>query len=277
MPSSTVQQPPTLPAQDKNAQLVAKQKAHFDKIASVYHQARQHPNYLLLKDLIWGEFFRHFSPTFPQGKRLRVLEAMCGFSDGQAILARHLQSPFDYTGFDYSSTVVDIMHKERPELHIYQQDITQFESRESYDIIILLGGLHHVPHAAGKAVEKLCTALAPGGYFINAEPTNANVLIKLVRDGIYRRHDFFDDETEQAFSVRQLFSFFKHAGLKQSCALFPGLLAYIFYFNPDAFPYLNIGGSRMVRGLWAIDRLFARNIIGRYLSFATLSSWQKPL
>ena len=57
--------------------------------------------------------------------------------------------------------------------------------------------------------------------------------------------------------------------------VYPGLLAYILYYNPDAFPALNIGGKFLVKGLFALDRLFWSGWIGRKLTFATMTIWKR--
>jgi len=73
-----------------------------------------------------------------------------------------------------------------------------------------------------------------------------------------------------------LSAFFTDAGLAPKDLCFPGLSAYVLYYNPDAFPKLNLGGKKLVKTLFNLDRLFLRNTIGRVFSFATLSLWQKP-
>jgi hypothetical protein len=69
---------------------------------------------------------------------------------------------------------------------------------------------------------------------------------------------------------------FTDAGLHSELICYPGLLSYIMYYNPDAFPALNIGGKSLVSLLYAFDKLFYKNPVGRALSFATLSVWSKP-
>jgi hypothetical protein len=121
----------------------------------------------------------------------------------------------------------------------------------------------------------LTSALRRGGYFINLEPTNGNSIARMVRERIYERNSLFDEKTERAFDVDTLFSFFQNAGLSLSKVMYPGLLSYVLYYNPDAFPSLNLGGERCVRAAFAADRLFFRTALGRILSFATLTAWRK--
>jgi SAM-dependent methyltransferase len=255
------------------ADKIEQQRAHFNKIAQTYYDARRDPNHLLIKKLIWLEFFRRWPG--PRHDGLKVLEPMCGFAEGKDIIEQGLGVTVSYSGFDYSDEVVTKIHQTRPDLDIRCADVTKFEPAETYDIIILLGGLHHVPDAASIAVARLAAGLRPGGYFINLEPTHGNTLFRMVRDAIYQRNRLFDEKTERAFFVGDLFKIFEDAGFEYADSMNPGLLSHILYYNPDAFPYLNWGGARTVRTVFAVDRPFLRNTIGRFLSFATLSLWRK--
>jgi hypothetical protein len=125
-------------------------------------------------------------------------------------------------------------------------------------------------------VRNLAPGLRPGGLFINLEPTHGNPVTKAVRDRIYRRNALFDERTERAFGVGELYAMFRGAGLELVEAQHPGLLSYVLYYNPDAFPNLNLGGERCVRAAFALDRPFLRTFVGRRLSFATLTLWRKP-
>jgi SAM-dependent methyltransferase len=201
---------------------------------------------------------------------------MCGFGEGRKIL----QQPscnIEYCGFDYSEEVVSLINKEEPSLHIHQADATTIELEENqYDIIILIGGLHHVPRSASDVIRRLVVGLKPGGYFINLEPTHGNFLFRIVREFIYRRNSLFDEETEQAFSVDELKTMFEKAQLEERYISYPGLLSYVLFYNPDAFGILNRGPRWFVDFTFAIDRVFYRTWIGRTFSFATLSVWVRP-
>lgn len=206
----------------------------------------------------------------------RVLEAMCGIGEGKFLIEKNLQVATDWQGFDYSPNMVEAAKQIHGDDRVFQADATTFIPDQQYDAILIIGGLHHVHWGAADVVRNLSSALAPGGYFIAFEPTHANPLYKLVRDRIYAKSSFFDQETERAFHVRELWSFFKDAGLRHEHDLNFGLSAYTLYYNPDAFPLLNKGPTWLVSWLWSIDRLFAHNIIGRFFSFATLTLWRKP-
>lgn len=253
---------------------IERQAAHFDGIAETYLKSRQHRNHLTFKDLMWREFLDRKPYLKLEGQR--VLEPMCGYGDGRKILSAHLGTAFDYRGFDYSGAVIDRLRELEPDIAVSHQDVTRFEAHEDYDLIILLGGLHHVPSHAARVVGKLASALKPGGYFISLEPTDGNPVLAGVRRWIYRRNKLFDEETERSFPMAEYRAMFDSAGLHLVDDFYPGLLAYVLYYNPDAFPLLNIGGPGLVRALWTLERPFRRGAFGRVFSFATLSLWRKP-
>jgi SAM-dependent methyltransferase len=256
-------------------ELVERQKDHFNSIADRYHKARQGQNHLYLKRRMWNDVFADLGDF--KGRQIDMLEPMCGFCDGLDIISRHLTPNVRYKGFDYSDSVVETVRRERPGIDVWQADVTKYLPEEyAFDLIVIIGGLHHTPRDAARIVRNLAPALRPGGMLVNFEPTHGNAIFKSVRDQVYRRNSLFDDHTEQAFAIRDLLGMFEGAGLRMRKILYPGLLSYVLYYNPDAFPFLNIGGRSLVAATYALDKLFYKNALGRTLSFATLSVWTKP-
>ncbi len=252
---------------------VDQQREHFESISDTYFNARQHPNHLLCKKLMWEFFFKKNAHVLPVDAQ--VIEPMCGYSEGKAILEEHCGANFDYTGFDFSSSLVERAKEKFPSANVYVQDVTKFEGHEQYDLMILIGGLHHVYAHVSSVMKRLVNALKPGGYMINLEPTQNNPIYRLARQRIYRNNDLFDDDTEQAFDLPELNKLYVDAGFAVRDQIFPGLLAYVMYYNPDAFPALNIGSSKAVRFLFALEKPFYRSWLARKMSFATLSLLQK--
>ena len=253
--------------------LVERQRNHFNQIADRYRVGRSTANHLFLKELLWATAFGDI--TRFRGKSIDVLEPMCGFADGMLIAQRYLSDKTNYTGYDYSDEVIKSL-KEEGLSNVWQADATVYEPPEAaYDAIILFGGLHHTPDHASVIVDRCARSLKRGGLFINFEPTFGNTLFKTVREWIYNRNSLFDAVTERQFGVEELLDKFRNAGLTPVKVLFPGLVSYVLFYNPDAFPYLNIGGTRLVKMSFQMDRLFFDKAIGRLLSFATLSVWER--
>jgi len=100
-------------------------------------------------------------------------------------------------------------------------------------------------------------------------------MTRWARERIYDKNTLFDEQTERGFSVVELLDFFKYANFVPERILFPSLLSYVLYYNPDAFPLLNFGGKMAVKSAFRFDELFMENRVGRALSFATFSVWKK--
>ncbi len=249
------------------------QRLHFNSISQRYKSARSNESHQELKNLIWADALQDLKLD-AHGDTV-VLEPMCGFAEGRKILSQALGADFQYHGFDYSDSVVEDLQRSDPSINVEQADVTSFDTDQRFDIIILIGGLHHVPDNAAEVVRNMARLLKPGGIFINLEPTHGNPITRWVRDAIYQRNSLFDQETERAFAVEELQSMFEAAGLSHKLMTFPGLLTYILYYNPDAFPALNKGGVAWVQRLYALERPLYQTRIARWLSFATLSIWQK--
>lgn len=254
--------------------LVEQQRTHFNGISEQYFSARRHPNHLLLKDLIWARFLERNASIAAEVKR--VLEPMCGMAEGHEIIGKNLVSDFTYLGFDYSESMVAIARERKPGLAIEWNDVTTYQPANGlFDLIILIGGLHHVYSHTPVVLANLRKSLRPGGYFLSFEPTHDNWLARRARQRIYQTNQLFDADTEQGFEYRDLQHHFRNAGFEKVDEVYPGLLAYVLYYNPDAFPMLNVGGRFLVKSLFAFDRLFWANRIGRKFSFATIGLWRR--
>jgi len=256
----------------KQTDAIEHQRHHFEGIAKLYQQSRKNTNHLTFKNLMWQAFL---SDKDFQKEELAVLEPMCGDASGKRILTEHLPNIINYTGFDYSEIMITMARRQAPDLTLSVQDITQFECEQKFDLIILLSGLHHVYHHASAILAKLYDMLNPNGYFINLEPTSNLWCLNKARSLIYRKNRLFDAETEQDFSVHELNHLFIVNNFSLVDQIYPGLLAYILYYNPEAFPLLNMGNPWFVRLIFNLEKGFYRSTLGRKLSFATLSLWQK--
>lgn len=252
--------------------LVEQQREHFDSIADKYFSARQNKNHLRFKRLIWQKFFKDFEW---KKKETLVLEPMCGYSEGRKILSENLNTNIIYEGFDYSQPLIDEVKKKEPQLNVYKQDITKFKPKKKYNIIIIIGGLHHVYRHTDLVLKTLKNSLKEGGYFIALEPTQNNIFFKIIRDKIYSKNDLFDSETEKAYDLKTLNNHFEKNGFEIEKQIYPGLLGYILYYNPDAFPVLNKGSERLVNMVFALENFFYTNFIGKFFSFATMSLLKK--
>ncbi|MFN0318226.1 MAG: class I SAM-dependent methyltransferase [Burkholderiales bacterium] len=253
---------------------VERQARHFEGIASRYLAARGGISHLEMKSLLWRDFFGTNLSLL--NSPARVLEPMCGYAEGYSILSSYLPHKFSYVGFDYSPALVQEATRRAHGGQVFVQDITTFQSPERFDLIILIGGLHHVHKHTGNVLGRLYRALLPGGWFISFEPTQNNWITREIRARIYRHNALFDEKTERGYDLHEINAEYRSAGFEIVDQMYPGLLAYVLYYNPDAFPVLNQGGIKGVRGLYRLERPYYRSCLARWASFTTLSLLRKP-
>ncbi|WP_299549483.1 methyltransferase domain-containing protein [Seonamhaeicola sp.] len=249
---------------------IERQRVHFENISEKYFESRQSENHLYLKDLMWSYFFKD-KDYLKKKDGLSVLEPMCGYSEGKKIIEKNVGAIRYYEGFDYSSVLIQKVKERNKNLNVYVQDITTFKSDKKFDLIILIGGLHHVPEFCEDAVKLLKKNLNEGGDFVVLEPTHNNYVFRKIRERIYRKNTLFDEQTERAFTLKDLNDLYFKNDYVLIDQMYPGLLSYTLFYNPDAFPFLNLGGKKLVKFFFKLDSLFFRNFVGRKLSFATLS------
>lgn len=244
------------------------QNRHFNAISEKYYRARQDKKHLLYKQLLFSYLLKSLKRK--ADKQMLVLEPMCGYGEGKKIVEKYINKNIVYEGFDYSDILIKKVKANIPDINIYKQDVTTFVPDKQYDIIILIGGLHHVPDYAGIICENLAKGLKKDGFFINFEPTSNNFIVKIVRNMIYRNNSLFDDMTERAFTLKELNRLYA-AGLQIEKQFYPGLLAYVLWYNPDAFPKLNLGNEKMVKLIFGLEKRLYLNVIGRLFSFSTFT------
>lgn len=252
---------------------IERQNEHFHSISKEYYKARQNKNHLLFKRLLFSWLLKDIS--FMSDRHICVLEPMCGYGEGRKIVLENISPRIEYEGFDFNDLLIRKVKMKMPGINIYKQDITTFTTDKQYDLIILLGGLHHVPDYAGQICKNLSGALKTGGIFINFEPTNNNFMVSMIRSMIYNKNHLFDEQTERGFSLKELQKIYTDAGLRIYRQYFPGLLGYVLYYNPDAFSRLNIGRKRMVRMVFHAEKYLYGSFLGRLFSFCTFSILKK--
>lgn len=249
---------------------VERQIQYFDNVAEKYFNARLSKNYIEFYKLLYDEVFRYM-PKFAPGQKIEVLEAMCGSGNGKRLVEEHYRNEVEYTGFDYSQEMIRLTQEKYPEINIYRQDVTTFVADKKYDIVILLAGLHHVPDYIDTILTQLKRSLKPKGVFLNFEPTFNNFFMKMISEHIYKKNDLFDEATERRLGLTELNKSYLAAGFNIKYQLYFGLLGYILWCNPDAFPKLNIGGINLVRKVFTFEKRLFTSLFAKKVSFTTIS------
>ena len=252
------------------------QREHFNKISKLYLSSRENKNHLAYKQIWWDSLLNYLQKNLIiKDKKMECLEAMCGIAEGSQFFIKRFPH-FHFEGFDYSDEMVEHSKQVNGEnVRIFQQDMLKFKSEKKYDLVIILGGLHHVPDGVSIALQNIYNSLKPGGLFINLEPTHNNWLFKKIRERIYKKNSLFEENSERGFELDQYNTLLTGNKFKILKQFYPGLVGYVLYYNPDAFPFLNIGNTFFSKFFSKLDWMLGKTWIGKKFSFATWTIAEK--
>lgn len=138
-----------------------------------------------------------------QLKGARVLEAMCGSGHSTGVLLEH---GAHVTGLDVSQEAIALFRRKWPQCDAVVADVLEHGLEpESFDVVVVVGGLHHVHPNVDAAVTEIWKLLRPGGFFCFSEPHSGSA-VDLVRRWWYRRDPLFESN-EAAIDVASLRQF----------------------------------------------------------------------
>jgi len=138
-----------------------------------------------------------------------LLEIGCG----AGFSAEYLRGQYRrMVGIDYSANLIAFATKYNasPQASFYCQDVKDFSTEQTFDVILMIGVLHHLKDAE-YVLTRLRSFLAEGGVLLANEPQKGNPLIVLMRR-IRKRIDpeYAMDQIE--FSEREFQDVFARCG-----------------------------------------------------------------
>jgi SAM-dependent methyltransferase len=182
-----------------------RQKHHYDAIHSSYED-----HYYDEQSLAFRERF-YYDPLF-EGLDLngcRVADLASGSGHNSVALLKRFPKAV-VTGFDISTAACEAYRRNvgRPGI---ETDLTRrLDNAGTFDVAMVVGGLHHCVADLPAVLANLATMLKPGGRLLMLEPNRAFAL-----DGVrrlwYRLDRYFDAATERALTPSELL---KHAGAR---------------------------------------------------------------
>lgn len=133
-------------------------------------------------------------------KGARVLDAMCGAGETTRFL---LDQGAHVDGLDVSGACIERYRKLWPRCRGYAESMLDSKLPDaSYDVIAIVGGLHHLHPHVGSAMNEIYRLLKPGGYLCFLEPHTGS-LADIARRAWYRRDAMFE-ENEAAVDLDKL-------------------------------------------------------------------------
>jgi SAM-dependent methyltransferase len=241
------------------------QKSHYDKIALQYEAHYGDP----LNQKYRAKFI--YDPMF-EGMDLsgmRVLEAMCGSGQTTEYL---LAKNATVTGLDISSESIKAFQQRWPACEaICASMLDSGLESESFDCVVVVGGLHHLHPHLSEAIVEIHRILKRGGRFCFAEPHSGSL-----PDSVRRRwykHDKFFAANEASIDVEDLKKEFA-SQFEFKMEAYLGNLAYLLVFNSLIFRIPLRFKPLYTPALMKMEAL-VNKLQGKFLSCFVASQWQK--
>ncbi|MEE8119825.1 MAG: class I SAM-dependent methyltransferase [Gammaproteobacteria bacterium] len=227
------------------------QQRHYDEIADAYAANLDYPHTL--------EYMSYLDEVLQEVVDLEklgvVAEVCCGTGEAFALFEHSISKG---VGIDVSSSM---LHKgkssfDNSRLHFVQGDATQLPlAEDSFDTVIMLGGVHHVPDriALFRQVFKI---LKPGGTYIWREPVSDFWLWKILRAIVYRVSPILDHATERPLTWNETVPLLEEIGFEVQHWRTCGFFGFCIFMNSDVLFFNRL--FRFIPGIRHITRASAR-------------------
>ena len=198
------------------------QEKHYDRIAEEYEK---HYNDKYGRRYYWKFLCEPLLDKINLAGK-KVLDGMCGSGEMTSYL---LSRGAVVTGLDISNKVIEMYQDKWKLCRGVQGSIcrTKFEDN-SFDVVVVAAGLHHVQPDINKAILEIHRILKPGGDFFFIEP-HKNSMYESFREIWYAKDNLFE-ENEESIDLNFLKKTFvnKFQFIKNKYA---GNIAYFFVWN----------------------------------------------
>jgi SAM-dependent methyltransferase len=241
------------------------QQEHYDNIAAEYEEH--------YSDAYSVEYRRKFiyKPMFAgldlNGKN--VLDAMCGSGQTTEFL---LERGANVTGLDISNEVIETFKTRWTNANAMQRSLLDSGLPDnSFDIVVIVGGLHHLHPNVNRAVQEIHRVLKPGGHLCFMEPHSGS-FPDLIRRVWYKFDRFFADN-EEAVNIEALKRDFQsHFTLRQANYL--GNIAFLLVLNSLIFRIPAKAKKYYSPALMKLEAAINK-LQGKLTSCFAVTQWQK--
>lgn len=241
------------------------QQQHYEAIGSEYDA---HYN-----DVHSQTYMRRFAfePMFA-GVDLagaNVLEAMCGGGQTTRYL---LERKAVVTGLDISPQQITNFRSRHPDADaVCTSLLNSGLPSESYDVVAVVGGVHHMPPYVNECIAEIHRLLKPGGYFCFMEPHCESLADSIRR--VWYRHDPLFATNEEAINMKELRSQFSRE-FEFEREQYLGNFGYLFVLNSMVFRIPVSLKGIYSPSMMALESLFNR-VSGKPLSCFVAARWKK--
>lgn len=192
----------------------------FDLIASRYAAKDTSPSVFPARRLRLTQTLKILPQNYLE--KANVLEVGCGAGFAVRYLPNTIRS---YLGIDYSEVLIQIAQEinAHPLAKFRQANAKSFCTPERFDVIFLIGVLHHLEQMH-ETVQNLTQLLSPTGWIVANEPQPGNPVIHQLR--LLRKRldkDYSDEQLE--LSAKEIKRCFLACGLRNIICRPQGLLS----------------------------------------------------
>lgn len=198
-----------------------------------------------------------------------VLEAMCGGGQTADYL---LDRRAEVTGLDISAKQVAHFQRRHPDAKVRCGSVLNSGiPAESYDIVSVVGGIHHMPPNVEQTIIEIHRVLKPGGFFCFMEPHSESLAEGFRRT--WYKHDPLFAKNEAAINMTELRKAFADR-FDYKHELYLGNFGYLFVLNSMVFRIPKRLKSIYSPAMMALES-FVNKIGGKPLSCYVVGQWQK--
>ena len=242
------------------------QKKHYDKMISKYdmHYNDKYSN-IYRECMINEPLLNNINLD-----NMKVLEGMCGSG---SILTKYLiDNNAIVTGLDISSDCIKKYKSNWKNVKTIWEDITNTNIlNDTYDMIIIIGGLHHAHPNLNKTMDEIYRILKPNGILCFMEIHDKSI-INIIRN-IWYKFDNYIANNEKAIDIDKLYKNNKHR-FKHIKIQYTGSLGYLFVLQSMLFR-IPIRFKKYYSPLLIKFDKITQKYQNKYTSGFVLCSWRK--
>lgn len=227
-----------------------RQQVHYDRVATAYAANLDYPHTRAYQEHLDAATLEAAGPSLGT-----CAELCCGTAEGFALMGDRMQRA---VGIDVSLAMLEraVVRHDPARFSFAQGDATRLPlASDSFDSVVMLGGVHHVPNRTA-LFNEIARILKPGGVFIWREPVSDFILWRALRAIIYRYSPMLDGETERPLVWEETVPVLQRAGLELEHWKTYGFFGFCLFMNSDVLFFNRL--FRFVPGIAAITRASAR-------------------
>lgn len=242
-----------------------KQKKHYDRIGEKYYfhyfdkYSLKYRKIFIYKYLFEGLNFEN----------KKVLEAMCG---GEGCVKYLLKKKAKVWALDISKKEIEKIENNFPFCKTSCGSIIKTKYKNNFfDIIIIIGGLHHLNPNIEKAVAEIYRILKPKGYFCFLEP-HQDSLVNFIRRLWYKKDNLFE-KNEKAIDLKKLKKILGNKFIFDK-ERYGGNFAYQFVLNSMIWR-IPLSWKKYYAGLFMLIEKGLEIFRNKYFSCFVICQWRK--